>query len=115
MGKRKSIKDENLLNFNEYSKEFYIKSQYDKFMKVFEKSNFTQREKEAGARLFSKMNSHYFLGTLNEYYPEMIESVDYKMLKDKTDNWHINYIYMACDDDTISKPQTYWKKDFVKE
>jgi len=106
--------DENLLNFAEYGADFYYETAYPKAMAGLEKSKMTDEEKHALADLWATFNVNYFAGTLDTYYPQMLQSEGYKVWEEKglEDNWSFEYIKKVCDDATVGKTQLHWEKFF---
>ncbi|MBQ7817019.1 MAG: metallophosphoesterase [Oscillospiraceae bacterium] len=102
------IDDEALLEFDKYNDGFYFTSAYAKAMSSLEQAKLTPEERDALAVLWANFNVNYFAGTLNEYYPQMLESEGYKVWQEKglDDNWSFNYILKACDENKINNPQT---------
>jgi len=111
---KNGVTDENLLNFAEYGADFYYETAYPKAMAGLEKSKMTDEEKHALADLWATFNVNYFAGTLDTYYPQMLQSEGYKVWQEKglEDNWSFEYIKKACDDATVGKTQLHWEKAF---
>jgi len=108
------IADENFAEFDRFNDDFYFTSAYAKAAASLEEEKLTAEEKDALAALWANFNVHYFAGTLNEFYPQMLESDGYKLLQEKglEENWSFNYILKACDENKINNPQTSWEKTF---
>lgn len=108
------IADENFAEFDRFNDDFYFTSAYAKAAASLEEEKLTAEEKDALAALWANFNVHYFAGTLNEFYPQMLESDGYKLLQEKglEENWSFGYILKACDENKINNPQTSWEKTF---
>lgn len=108
------ITDENFAEFDRFNDDFYFTSAYAKAAASLEEEKLTAEEKDALAALWANFNVHYFAGTLNEFYPQMLESDGYKLLQEKglEENWSFGYILKACDENKINNPQTSWEKTF---
>ena len=108
------ITDENFAEFDRFNDDFYFTSAYAKAAASLEEEKLTAEEKDALAALWANFNVHYFAGTLNEFYPQMLESDGYKLLQEKglEESWSFGYILKACDENKINNPQTSWEKTF---
>ena len=76
--KEYGIADENILDFNNYAKEFYMKSQSMRCMSALEDYTYTVAEKKLLADFFAELNIYYFSGTVDKYYNYLIETEGYK-------------------------------------
>lgn len=108
------IADENFAEFDRFNDDFYFTSAYAKAAASLEEEKLTAEEKDVLAALWANFNVHYFAGTLNEFYPQMLESDGYKLLQEKglEENWSFGYILKACEENKINNPQTSWEKTF---
>ena len=88
-----NITDDNILDFNNYSKEFYMKSQSMLCMTALEDYLYPEEEKKLLADFFAELNVYYFSGTVDEYYNYLTETAGYKKWLEKgKDLWHYQYI-----------------------
>ena len=110
----KGITDERFMEFDRFNDEFYFESAYSKAISSLEGENLTAEEKDALATLWADFNVHYFAGTVDEFYPHMLESEGYKIWQDKCldSNWNFAYITKAISGINLTKPQTSWEKSF---
>ena len=108
------ITDEVFAEFDKYNDEFYFTSAYAKALSSLEEAKLTDEEKDALAALWANFNVHYFAGTVNEFYPRMLESEGYRIWQEKglDSNWNFAYITTALGDIDLEKPQTSWEKTF---
>jgi len=91
--------DENLLNFSDYSKEFYISSQAGLSASALAEENLTDEEKELMSNFFAELNIYYFSGTIDEKYDELSLSDGYKMWQERgKDLWHYKYIMQRMEE-----------------
>lgn len=108
---KNGITDENLLNFSQYSKQFYIESAYAKAYSGLEELKISEEEKEKMAMMWAEFNTHYFMGTANEFYPQMLESEGYKIWQEKQpDSRSFTYMLKAFDENTLNNRQNFWYK-----
>ena len=91
--KEMNIIDDKLLNFAEYSKTFYAESSY---LKTYEQIMFNDSslhlQAEASGNLLKKLNPPYFAGVAFNIIDEIVESEDYKLLKNYSDSSYIDSI-----------------------
>ena len=115
--KNNGITEKALLEFDNYNDEFYFTSAYAKAMASLEDVKMADEEKDALATLWADFNVNYFAGTINQYYPQMLQSEGYRIWKEKglEDNWSFSYILKACDENKINNSQTEWSKTFKTE
>lgn len=73
------ITDKNLLNFEKYSYDFFRTNGYDKAMNDFKKYNLANEDINLMADTIADLNPHYFSGTVDLIYKDMIESDGYKL------------------------------------
>ena len=113
---KNGVTDENLLNFSDYCRNFYFESAYMKAESSVADLKIPDSEKQALATLWADFNVNYFAGTMDSYYPEMIESEGYKLWQQYglEDNWSFNYIKTALSNGTAEKSQLNWSKSFAE-
>ena len=88
-----NITDDTILDFNNYSKEFYMKSQSMLCMSALEDYLYPEEEKKLLADFFAELNVYYFSGTVDEHYNYLTETAGYKKWLEKgKDLWHYQYI-----------------------
>ena len=99
------ITDEVFAEFDKYNDEFYFTSAYAKALSSLEEAKLTDEEKDALAALWANFNVHYFAGTVNEFYPRMLESEGYRIWQEKglDSNWNFAYITTALGDIDLEK------------
>ena len=97
-----NITDDNILDFNNYSKEFYMKSQSMLCMSALEDYLYPEEEKKLLADFFAELNVYYFSGTVDEYYNYLTETAGYKKWLEKgKDLWHYQYIMAIMEEGRI--------------
>lgn len=97
-----NITDDNILDFNNYSKEFYMKSQSMLRMSALEDYLYPEEEKKLLADFFAELNVYYFSGTVDEYYNYLTETAGYKKWLEKgEDLWHYQYIMARMEEGRI--------------
>lgn len=85
--------DVNLINFNEYAKDFYISSQSRLSMSALADENITEEEKQVMSGFFAELNIYYFSGTMDDAYQHLSESEGYELWQEKgEDMWHFKYL-----------------------
>lgn len=100
--KDNNITDDNILDFNNYSKEFYMKSQSMLCMSALEDYLYPEEEKKLLADFFAELNVYYFSGTVDEYYNYLTETAGYKKWLEKgKDLWHYQYIMARMEEGRI--------------
>lgn len=111
---KNGVIDENLLDFTDFRRDFYFETAYPKAVASLESKKFTAEEIHALATLWAEFNVNYFAGTLDIYYPKILESEGYKVWQSKglDDNWSFKYIETAANDETVGKTQLSWEKSF---
>ncbi|MBQ9845979.1 MAG: metallophosphoesterase [Oscillospiraceae bacterium] len=106
--------DENLLNFEEYNNKFYFDSAYQKAYANVAELKLTEEEKDALASMWAEFNVNYFAGTLDRYYPQIMESDGYRIMQENGlgENWSFAYMQTAAGGKTTERSQLHWEKDF---
>ena len=106
--------DENLLNFEEYNDSFYFDSAYRKAYANVAELKLTEEEKDALASMWAQFNVHYFAGTLDQYYPQLLESEGYRVMQEKglSENWSFAYMETAASGKTVERSHLSWEKTF---
>lgn len=106
--------DENLLNFEEYNDSFYFDSAYRKAYANVAELKLTEEEKDALASMWAQFNVHYFAGTLDQYYPQLLESEGYRVMQEKglSENWSFAYMETAASGNTVERSHLSWEKTF---
>ncbi len=85
--------DENLLDFNQYAKDFYMRSQSGLSMSALEDASLSDEDKQLMSDFFAELNIYYFSGTIDEYYDYLTETAGYKKWLEKGgDLWHYQYV-----------------------
>ncbi|MGL4107559.1 metallophosphoesterase [Clostridium sp. LP20] len=96
--KKNNIPDKNLLNHQEYSNEFFRKVTYGRTIRSLNKLELTDKEKSLMASVVSDLNPHYFSGTVNSIYKNILASEGFKLWLDNRNNSLGNYIYSIMED-----------------
>ncbi len=79
-----NITDKNLLNFEEYSREYFYKDSFNHvYSSLMEEGVYTEEEASQMADVMSTLNIHYFGGNTPKIYDEIITSEGYKLWKNK--------------------------------
>ncbi len=74
------IVDENLLNYGQYSKQYFFNSSYNKvYNNIIDGGSYTEREAEEMAKTMSLLNVNYFGGTVDNVREEVLNSDGYKL------------------------------------
>ncbi|MBQ5782870.1 MAG: metallophosphoesterase [Oscillospiraceae bacterium] len=109
-----NVTDKNLLDFTNYRTQFYFESAYQKSWQSVADMKIPDSEKQALATLWADFNVNYFAGTMDVYYPQMINSEGYRLWQQygMEDNWSFNYIRTALSNGTAEKSQLHWEKSF---
>lgn len=110
--KENNIKDDNLLNFKMYSKEYFKEKSYEKYYKVLkEKLDYDNEESyEALADSVAKMNVEYFQGQRNDVLKKAIKATEYQRLMESLPDCLKAYILSMgdcqfTDNNTLLIPQ----------
>lgn len=111
---KNGVTDEKFTEFDSFNDEFYFTSAYAKAISSLEETKLTAEEKDELATLWANFNVHYFAGTVNEFYPQMLESEGYKIWQEKglDSNWNFAYITTALGGNDLANSQTSWEKTF---
>lgn len=109
-----NVTDKNLLDFEQYVRDFYFESAYQKSWQSVADMKIPDSEKQALATLWADFNVNYFAGTMDIYYPQMINSDGYKLWQQygMQDNWSFKYIETALSNGTAQRTQLHWEKSF---
>lgn len=91
--KETGVTDKNLLNFKEYSKNFFAGHAYNmSYNHLLADENFTDEQKKQMADTMAIVNLNLFSGRENENIDEIINSPGYKLWKTANQNFSMNYI-----------------------
>ena len=96
--KKNNISDENLLNHQEYSYEFFRRITYDRTFKSLNKLKLPDQEKSVMASIVADLNPHYFSGTVDSIYNNILESEGYKLWMDNRNSLLGSYIYSIMEE-----------------
>jgi 3',5'-cyclic AMP phosphodiesterase CpdA len=108
--KRKGIKDENLRNFDQYSKEYFEKISYNKFLnKLLMETDYPKDKIELMAETMETLNLRYFAGTENLNSKDIINSEGYKLLTDSQEGFMKNYVLSITSDKDTDDTNLYIK------
>ena len=112
--KDNGVTDENLLNFTDFRRDFYYETAYPKAVERLSGRGLSDSEIDALASMWATFNVNYFAGTLDIYYPQMLQSEGYKIWqsRDFSDNWFFTYIETAASGKTVERTQLHWEKQF---
>lgn len=83
--KRNDITDENLVNFEKYSYDFFRESSYKKAFQDLLQYEMTNEDRALMAETVEELNPNYFSGTVSEVYWKILKSDGYKLWIDKGD------------------------------
>ena len=84
---------ENLLNFNDYARDFYIKSQSALSMHTLAETRISEQDRQLMSDFFAELNIYYFPGTIDKYYDYLVRTEGYKKWLEKGgDLWHYQYV-----------------------
>ena len=110
------ITDENLLDFEQYNNDFYFDSAYRKAYSNVAELKLTEEEKDILAAMWAEFNVNYFAGTLDEFYPQMLESEGCRIMNEKglADSWNFAYMLTAAGNGTAENNQRSWEKSFAE-
>jgi len=91
--KNNGTDNENILNFNNYAKDFYMRSQSALGLSALEETALSPDEQKLMADFFAELNIYYFSGTVDKYYNYLVETEGYKKWLEKDSGlWHYQYI-----------------------
>lgn len=104
----KDIEDRNLNNFNKYSKEFFMKRNYNKYYKkLLEISKFSNEEMKAISETLASLNLKYFSGFRNEYFDDITSTEEFQILLDTAPDFIIDYVLSMFDDERSNNNQIF--------
>ncbi len=78
------IANEEILDFNNYSKEFFELTSYYKGLSFAQQNGFNEEESEIVADFFAQMNNYYFYGNLNEGIDILKQHEGYTLLNESS-------------------------------
>lgn len=113
--KRNGITDEELVNFEKYSYDFFRESSYKKAFEDLLEYEMTNEERALMAETVKELNPHYFSGTVKDVYLEILESDSYKLWIDKGDISLRPYIDSILNGDIKDENNITIKLDKVAE
>ena len=89
-----NVTDENLADFDNYSKEFYMASQRNLCKDTLvEETGLSEKEINLMSDFFAELNVYYFAGNIDEHELDLSLSDGYNMWQEKgKDLWHYHYI-----------------------
>ncbi len=104
---------ENLLNFDEYSKDFYMKSQVNRTISTIIESGISQADRQLLAEFFAELNVYYFPGIIDQAYDYLVTTPGYKAWLDKdADLWHYQYVMARMQEGADGISHSKWEKTF---
>jgi 3',5'-cyclic AMP phosphodiesterase CpdA len=103
--KESGRKDENLIHFEEYAKEYFSDISYNQAYDTLTKvGNNSKQEKELMAKTMSLINIHYFGGTVDSIKDEVLESEGYHLWQSvKEPEFLREYILSILEDSNANK------------
>jgi 3',5'-cyclic AMP phosphodiesterase CpdA len=98
--KENNITDENLINFKEYSRNFFKKRSYDKYYdSLLEISKYSDEEMKAISETISILNLNYFGGLRNEALHHIFHTDGFKLLQASAPNFIRDYALSMFNDE----------------
>ena len=106
--KNGGIKDENLLKFETYSKDYFAKATFNKSYSGLQKQEgYTETERQQMAATMSLLNTHYFGGSIDAVREEAMNSPGYKLLEKSTQGFHSKYMSSIIADSYRNKRELH--------
>ncbi|MPM45394.1 hypothetical protein SDC9_92081 [bioreactor metagenome] len=100
--KESNLTDENLMNFKEYSKDFFVSRAYGKFFNnLLENTNYSEDEMTLMAKTISELNLKYFSGEQEEKEQDMMKSEGFKLLTSSDSGFIKRYVKSIIHDDNL--------------
>lgn len=96
--KARHIKDKILLNFNEYSKEYFSKMAYDRAYNSLTDSGYQEEQIKLLAEVIKTLNLRYFSGTEYLNATDVIQSEGYKLWTEYPESFLKNYVATIISD-----------------
>ena len=97
--KENKIKDENLINFKEYSRNFFQRRSYDKYYdSLLEISKYSDEEMTAISETISVLNLNYFGGFRNDMLHDIFDTEGFKLLQASAPNFIRDYALSMFND-----------------
>lgn len=98
--KANNIKDKNLVNLKEYSREFFKKRSYDRYYySLLEISKYSDAEMKAISETIASLNSDYFCGFRNDALHHIFNTEGFKLLQDSAPNSIRDYALSMFNDE----------------
>lgn len=97
--KENKVKDENLINFKEYSRSFFQRRSYDKYYdSLLEISQYSDEEMMAISETISILNLNYFGGFRNDMLHDIFDTEGFKLLQASAPNFIRDYALSMFND-----------------
>jgi len=96
--KARHKKDKILLNFNQYSEEYFSKMAYDRAYHSLADSGYKEEEIKLLADVIKTLNIRYFSGTENLNATDVVHSEGYKLWTEYPDSFLKNYVSTIISD-----------------
>lgn len=96
--KARHKKDKILLNFNQYSEEYFSKMAYDRAYNSLADSGYPEEQIELLADVIKTLNVRYFSGTENLNATDVVHSEGYKLWTEYPDSFLKNYVATIISD-----------------
>ena len=105
--------DENLLNFDRYSEDFYMQSQINRTIDTIIEAGVSQEDRQLLAEFFAELNVYYFPGVVDEAYDYLITTDGYNAWLEKGKNlWHYQYVIARMEEGARGISHSKWEKTF---
>ena len=105
--------DENLLNFDSYSKDFYMQSQINRTIDTIMDSGVLQEDRQLLAEFFAELNVYYFPGVVDQAYDYLVTTDGYEAWQNKgKDLWHYQYVMARMEEGAHGISHNKWEKIF---
>lgn len=100
--KESKLTDENLMNFKEYSKDFFVSRAYGRFFNnLLENTNYSEDEMTLMAKTISELNLKYFSGEQEEKEQDIMKSEGFKLLASSDSSFIKRYVESIIHDDNL--------------
>jgi 3',5'-cyclic AMP phosphodiesterase CpdA len=96
--KSNHIKDKNLLDFSNYSKNYFSEMAYNKAFKSLTESNYSEEQVKLMADTIKTLNLRYFSGTENLNSKDVVNSEGYKLWADFPESFLKSYVASIISD-----------------
>ncbi len=99
---KNQLNDNNLLNFTQYSKEFFAKKSVSKLKNtIYKDDSLTDKEKESIISTVEEVNLRYFSGDVYKIKDKILNSQTYNLIQNKDLDMILNYLNSIFDSELI--------------